>query len=421
MARWRPTLTVIPDADNAAVRFRLYPTPEQDVALRQHCTQARFVWNLALEQQQFASRYRPYRRGRRQLWPSYAEQNRQLTEARGAEPWLASGSVIVQQQALRDFAQAMGNYWAGTHGHPTWRRKDLHEGFRVVAVKAGHVRRLNRRTGEVLVPKVGRVRFRWTRAVGDVDSFRVTADRAGRWHVAFAQPPQPLEREATGAEIGIDRGVATTLATSDGALLHAPSMTTTERARLARLQRKLARQQKNSGRRQRTKRAIARLRARESDRVKDWVEQTTTALIKGHDLVAVENLHVKAMTKSAKGTMAAPGRNVRAKAGLNREILARRWGLFLRRLKDKATLAGVDVVEVNPHHTSLRCSCCGHTHAESRESQSRFRCRACGHEAHADVNAACNILAAGRAVTAWGGAPVAPLSREPQLVASNAA
>ena len=421
MARRCSTVTVAPAPNNAGVRFRLYPTSEQEVLLGEHCAQARFVWNLALEQQVFAERHRPYRLGHRQRWPGYAEQNRQLTEARAAEPWLASGSVIVQQQALRDFAQAMKNWWGGTHRHPRWRCKDVHEGFRVVAVKTGHVRRLNRRVGDVWVPKVGRVRFRWTRPVGAVASFRVTLDRAGRWHVAFAQPPEPLEREPTGAAVGIDRGVANTLATSDGRLLHAPAMTISERARLARLQRKLARQRKDSGRRDRTKLAIARLRATETDRVRDWMEKTTTALVQAHDMIIVEGLRVGAMTRSARGTATAPGRNVRAKAGLNREILARRWGLVLRRLKDKATLAEVEVIEVDPRNTSRRCSSCGHTDPESRESQSRFRCRACGYEAHADINAALNILAAGRAVTARGGVPFAPLSREPQLGASQAA
>jgi IS605 OrfB family transposase len=395
------------------VRFRLYPTPEQEEALRQHCAHARFVWNLALEQ---ANCYRPG-----QPTPGYAEQNRQLTEARAAEAWLGSGSIVVQQQALRDFAQAMKNWWGGTHHHPTWRRRGVHEGFRVVAVKAGHIRRLNRRAGDVWVPKVGRVRFRWTRLVRQVSSFRVTLDRSGRWHVAFAQLPEPLERESTGAAVGIDRGVANTAATSDGRLLHAPRLTEAERACLARLQRKLARQQKSSGRRERTKLAVARLRAKDSDRVRDWVEKTTTALVREHDLIAVEQLRIGAMTKSARGTVEAPGRNVRAKAGLNREILAQRWGLFLRRLKDKANLVGVEVIEVDPRNTSRRCSSCGHTDPESRESQSRFRCQACGHEAHADINAALNILAAGRAVTARGGVPFAPSNCEPQLVASHAA
>jgi IS605 OrfB family transposase len=266
----------------------------------------------------------------------------------------------------------------------------------------------------VAVPKVGRVRFRWTRPVGEARSYRVTCDRAGRWHVAFAQLPRPLEREPTGALVGIDRGVANTLGTSDGKFLHAPTMTKAERSRHARLQRELARQKPRSGRYERTRLAIARLRAREADRVKDWIEKTTTALVLDHDLIVVERLAVRNMTRSARGTLANPGRNVNAKAGLNREILARRWGFFLQRLKDKASLAGVAVVEVPAAYTSQRCSACGHVAAESRESQAAFRCVACGDTEHADINAARNILAAGRAVTARGGAQSSPSNREPQ-------
>jgi Transposase and inactivated derivatives len=389
------------------VRFRLYPTPAQEKALLEHCAHARFVWNLALEQ---ATWYRPQ-------WgptPGYVVQSAQLTEARAASGWLASGSFTVQQQALRDFAQSMRNFWAGTHGHPTWRRRGTHEGFRIVAVRPHHARRINRRWGDVFVPKVGRVRFRWTRAAGNVKSYRITLDRAGRWHVAFAQLPRPLDRQPTGAAVGIDRGVANTLATSDGEFLHAPVMTATERGRHARLQRQMARQQKGSTRRERTQHRIAQLRAQEADRVKDWVEKTTTRLVLGHDLIAMETLAVGHMTRSARGTLASPGRNVRAKTGLNREILARRWGLFARRLNDKAALAGVVVVEVPAAYTSQRCSACGHVAIESRESQATFRCITCGHIEHADTNAARNILAAGRAVTARGGEPSSPSNREPQ-------
>jgi transposase len=245
------------------VRFRLYPTATQELALLGHCGQARFVWNLALEQ---ANWYRPE-------WgptPGYVAQSAQLTEARAACGWLAAGSFMVQQQALRDFAQAMKNWWAGTHRRPTWRKEGVHQGFRVVAVRPGHIRRLNRHWGDVTVPKVGRVRFRWSRAVGEAKSYRVTRDRAGRWHLAFAQLPRPLDREPTGMAVGIDRGVTNTLATSDGKFLHAPSMTKTERARHARLGRRLARQKPRSGRHERTRLAAARLRAREADRVKDW-------------------------------------------------------------------------------------------------------------------------------------------------------
>src|SRR5580693_2486134 len=117
------------------------------------------------------------RRGRRGRMPRLAERCRQLTEARAESPWLAEGSAVVQQQAIRDHDQAMQNFFAGTHRRPTWRRKGEDEGFRIVGIGPGDVRRLNRNWAEVKVPKVGWVRFRWSRSVpGHVKSGRVTRD-----------------------------------------------------------------------------------------------------------------------------------------------------------------------------------------------------------------------------------------------------
>ncbi|MFZ0903211.1 MAG: transposase, partial [Mycobacterium sp.] len=165
-------------------RYRLLPTADQAVVLAEHCGHARYVWNLAVEQQ---LHWQPGRRA-----PGYNEQCVQLTAARAEYQWLAAGSQTVQQQALRDFAQAMSNFFAGTHRRPRWRKAVAHEGFRQVAVKAHHVRRLNRRFSRVWVPKVGWVRFRLSRQVPEgVKSYRITCDRAGRWHIAFAHAPQP--------------------------------------------------------------------------------------------------------------------------------------------------------------------------------------------------------------------------------------
>ncbi|WP_051232165.1 zinc ribbon domain-containing protein [Pseudonocardia asaccharolytica] len=165
----------------------------------------------------------------------------------------------------------------------------------------------------------------------------------------------------------------------------------------------------------RTRAAIARLRAREADRRRDWIEQTSTALARRYDLIRVEDLRITVMTHSARGTAETPGRSVRAKAGLNRSILAAGWGGLVRRLADKAP----DRVEkINLAFTSQRCSVCGHVAAESRQRQALF---ACGHASHADRNAARNI-AAGRAVTARGGTRLrAPANREPQSVTSPVA
>jgi putative transposase len=394
------------------MRFRLQPTPIQEAVLLEHCAHARFVWNLACEQHQH------WRPGRASA-PGYVEQCRQLTETRKAFAWLAAGSQTVQQQALRDFAQAMGKLFVGTHRRPTWRKAGVHESFRIVGRRGSQwdVRHRSRKVGEVWIPKVGWVRFRWSRPVSnEAKSFRVNRDRAGRWHVAFAVIPPPIEGPGTGEVVGVDRGVAVSAALSTGEQLSAPGLRETEAKRLKRLQRRLARAKRGSNRRTHLKTVLARLKARETGRRKDWVEKTSTDLARRFDLIRVEDLKIKNMVRSARGTLAAPGKNVRAKAGLNRSIHAAGWGHLVTRLEDKA--AG-RVERIDPAFTSQTCHTCGHRDPDNRKSQAVFRCRVCGHADHADVNAAKNI-AAGRAVTARGGRPLGgPVNREPQLVLSS--
>jgi transposase len=392
-------------------RYRLYPSPEQEAILSRHCAHARYVWNLAVEQH---AHWRPGRRSA----PGYLEQCRQLTAARAEHGWLREGSQMVQQQALRDFAQAIANFFAGSHRRPRWRKVGRDEGFRIVAVKPADVRQLNRKWGQVRVPKAGWVRFRWSRQVpGRVKSFRVTRDRAGRWHVAFAAVPEPVVAPGNAAVVGIDRGVAVSATLSTGELLTVPGLGTREQRRLLRLQRKLARSRRGSRRRGKTRTAIARLRARETDRRRDWAEKASTSIARRFDVIHVEDLDIRGMTRAVKGTADSPGRNVAAKAGLNRGILASGWGLLVRRLEQKAPGR---VRKVRPAFTSQRCSACGHVDAKSRESQADFACTACGYACNADVNAARNI-AAGHAVTARGGDGAArPVNREPQLLPQSA-
>jgi transposase len=394
-------------------RYRLLPSPAQEAVLREHCAHARYVWNLAVEQH---THWHPGRTSP----PGYLEQCRQLTRARAEHEWLREGSQMVQQQALRDFAQAIAAFFDPENraGRPSWRKAGRDEGFRIVAVKPSEVRRLSRRVGEIRVPKVGWVRFRWSRAVPPgVKSYRVTMDRAGRWHVAFAAIPEPIPAPGNGKIVGIDRGVAVSAALSTGELLCVPGLTARERKRLLRMERRFARAKRGSNRRRRVRLVIARLKARETDRRKDWAEKASTDLARRFDVVNVETLDVTNMTRSARGTAGAPGRNVRQKSGLNREIMRSSWGLLVRRLEDKAPGR---VEKINPAFTSQRCSACGHVDAKSRESQARFVCTACGFACNADVNAARNI-AAGHAVTARGGDGVArPVNREPQLLLQSA-
>jgi putative transposase len=364
-------------------RYRLQPTPWQEGVLLSHCAHARYVWNLCIEQESW------WRPGRGRM-PRLAERCRQLTEARAESPWLAEGSAVVQQQAIRDHDQAMQNFFAGTHRRPTWRRKGEDEGFRIVGIGPGDVRRLNRNWAEVKVPKVGWVRFRWSRSVpGHVKSGRVTRDRAGRWHIAFAIIPAPVEAPRTGDVVGVDRGVTVSAALSTGEMMTVPGLSAQERARLGRLELRLARAERRSARRGKVKMAVARLKAREADRRKDWCEKLSTDLACRFDVIRVEDLKIGNMTRSAKGTAVAPGSNVRQKAPGR-------------------------VEKVSPAFTSQRCSACGHVDAKSRESQAVFACTACGFACNADVNAARNI-AAGHAVTAREGFGITrPVNREPQ-------
>jgi putative transposase len=390
-------------------RYRLYPTSAQETVLLAYCAHARYVWNLAWNLHQFgqletygtASR-RLDQDGRESIHqkrrlvrplPGYLEQAQMLTEARAEYEWLGAGSVVVQQQALRDFDQAMRNFHAGTHKRPGRRRRYQDEGFRIVNLTGRGVRRLNRNWGQVRVPKMGWVRFRWSRRVPDAKSYRVTLDRAGRWHIAFAVIPDPVPAPGTGEAVGVDRGVVITAALSTGEKLHCPGMTGRERTRLRKAERRAARAPKESPERQAERAHIARLRAREADRRRDWCEKTSTGLARRFDVIRFEDLRIKTMTRSATGTAESPGRNVRQKAGLNRAILAQGWGLLLRRTQDKAPGR---VEKVKAAYTSLRCCACGWIDKNSRDSQAEFCCTACGFTCNADENAAVNIAAGPR-------------------------
>lgn len=383
-------------------RYRLYPTEVQEQRLLLYCGHARYVWNLAVEQLGYSTRER--------RMPGFAEQSRQLTDARHEHDWLREVPTVVGQQALRDFRQACANWWGGTHRRPTWRKKGRHEGFRITSGHGIRVEQVNRRWSKVRITGLGWVKFRRTRPVPDARSFRVTLDATGRWHVAFAAIPEQIVGPYDGSVVGIDRGVTVTLALSDGSMLQAPTPLPIRQAAQA-----LSRCKLGSNRRTKAKARLALLHVRNADRRRDWAEKASTSIARGYDLIRLEDLRVANMIRSAKGTLTVPGRNVRQKSGLNRSILNAGWSLFAKRLEDKASGR---VEKVNPAYTSQCCSVCGHVDRNSRESQSLFRCTACGHTSNADLNAARNI-AAGRAVR--GAQQSGASKREPQLPASSVA
>ncbi len=405
-------------------RSRMYPTSKQASIMLDHCAHARYVWNLAVEQ------HSHWHRGRKAA-PGFAEQCRQLTEARRDNEWLGAGNQTVQAQALKDFAKAKNAKFTAGFGEPTWRKKFQHEGFRVIgddripefepdgspklSTKTGKqvmgrsvvVQKLNKRWARVKVPGCGWVRFRLSvRGRGAVlpqaKTFRVTY-RNGQWHIAFAVIPEPDTAPGTGQIIGIDRGVTITAALSDGQKLNCPQLTTRERAQIRKRQRRAARAKKGSPEKAAEYAKVAKLKAREADRRKDWCEKTSTMLARTYDLVRFEKLNIKNMTASVKPKPdpKTPGqffKNGRAsKAGLNRSILAQGWGLLRQRTEHKAPGR---VEDVPAPYTSLQCSACKWIEKNSRKSQAEFLCVSCGFTCNADENAANNV-AVGQAVRPW--------------------
>lgn len=393
-------------------RYRLYPDANQEKALLTHCEHARYVWNLALEvfnhgtRETYGCASRKIGRDGRSFihqkrrpvaqQPGYMAQARQLTEARDEFEWLRAGSQMVQQQALRDFDTARGQFLAGTHGYPTRRKKWRNEGFRIVGLrgKQWDVRRVSRKVGQVRIPKVGWVRFRWSRAVPDAKSYRVTLDRAGRWHVAFAAIPAAIPGPGTGEVVGVDRGVAITAALSTGEILHCPGLGKREQARLRKAHRRAERAPNRSADKQAEYAKIARIHAHDADRRKDWVQKTSTDLARRFDVIRIEDLRIRNMTGRNMPRLAEDGtfqpNGAAARAGLNRAILAQGWGQLAECLESKA--AG-RVQKVPAAYTSLRCSGCGWIDKNSRKSQAEFACSNCGFTCNADTNASLNIAA----------------------------
>ena len=217
--------------------------------------------------------------------------------------------------------------------------------------------------------------------------------------------------------MGIDRGVVVSAALSTGDLLHAPGLTAREQTRLRRLQRTLARAKRGSNRRGRVKRAIARLRARETDRRKDWAEKTSTDLAQRFDVIRVEDLKIDEHDPVGEGTRESPGRNVRQKAGLNRGILGSGWGCRCAGWRRRPRAGWRRSSRITRASGARRAGRWTGTRARVKPSSG---CTACGFACHADANAARNI-AAGHAVTARGGDGVTrPANREPHLLLPSA-
>lgn len=377
-----------------AYKYRLEPTDVQAQRLRQMCGCARFVWNYGLAETQ-----RILDAG--QKLPSYAELCKMLTVVKGMPEtaFLSEGYTDNLQQKLKDLHGAWKRCFDKrlSAEKPVFKRKSKgNDSIRFV--NFDKYCQLDRK--RVKLPSgLGWVKFRQSRAVEGKIKNATVSQHAGGWYISFQveieveQPAHP----STSA-IGLDAGISKLATLSDGTIFEPVNSFKKNQAKLARLQRQLARMVKFSANWKKQKAKISRLHSHIANIRREYLHKVTTTISKNHAMVVIEDLKVSNMSKSAAGTVDEPGRNVAAKSGLNRAILDQGWYEMRRQLEYKQLWRGGQVLAVPPAYTSQRCACCGHTAKENRQSQAVFVCVACGYEANADINGARNILAAGHAV-----------------------
>jgi len=371
-----------------AFKFALMPTGEQERQMRRFAGACRFVFNRALALQK-----ERYERGEKKL--GYAGLCKLLTEWRnGPEtPWLADAPVHPLQQALKDLERAYANFFAKRAGFPRFKKKGQHDSFRYPDPKQIKLDQANSR---IFLPKLGWLRYRNSREVlGTVKNVTVSAS-GGKWFVSIQterEVEQPVPQATTA--VGIDLGVVRFATLSDGTVYAPLNSFRRHEEALRKAQQALARKTKFSNNWKKAKAKVLRIHARIANARRDYLHKTTTTISKNHAMVCIEDLRVRNMSKSAAGTAEAPGRNVRAKSGLNKSILDQGWFEFRRQLDYKLAWAGGHLIVVPPQNTSRTCPACGHVSADNRQTQARFLCVECGFEENADLVGAINILSRG--------------------------
>jgi len=373
-----------------AYKFRIEPTGEQQRLMHRFAGSCRFVFNQALALQQ-ANREAGGK------FIGYVAMARQLTAWRNSTEtvWLKEAPVHPLQHALKDLDRAYQNFFEKRADFPRFKRKGQRDSFRFPDSKQF---KLDQGNSRIFLPKLGWLRYRNSRQVlGTLKNVTVSLS-AGHWYVSIQTEREvAVPLHAAPLAVGIDLGVVRFATLSDGTVYAPLNSFKRHETALRKAQQAMSRKVKFSANWKKAKARVQRLHARIGNARRDYLHKTSTAISQNHAMVCIEDLQVRNMSKSAAGTTEQPGRNVRAKSGLNKAILDQGWFEFRRQLDYKLAWRGGWLVTVPPQNTSRTCPCCGHVSADNRQTQARFACVECGFEDNADVVGAINVLRAGHA------------------------
>ena len=388
-------------------KYRLFPTVEQAATLDQWFASVRLVYNSALEQRltygraqgsDFAGRNSSFASARQAREIPFRDQKDGRIGLK-SDPdlcWITETPRACFDAALRDLDKAWDNFFKRGAGKPSPRTFDRNNSltFKVFekSSKGFHTNILFGKDS-VKIPKIGRIAYKkHKKFYGEPRSASLIRED-NEYYICLSTLHPDVQIEHEGGAIGVDIGVAIPMVTSDGEVLTKNQNTKSLEERYKKLQCKFARQKnKSSQRRKKTKFELSQMKRKQARIRKAWIHKATTELTKRYSYIAIEDLKTSNMTASAKGDIQNPGKNVKAKAGLNREILNVAPYMMRHMLEYKAEWYGSHVEVVDPKHTSQTCSSCGHVSKGNRTSQSKFKCECCGVEYNADHNAAKNIL-----------------------------
>ncbi|ROR37575.1 RNA-guided endonuclease InsQ/TnpB family protein [Kitasatospora cineracea] len=375
--------------------YRIYPTAGQRQALARTFGCARVVYNDAL-----AARKEARKAGL--PFPKAGDLQKQVITAakRTAErAWLASVGVDPLIQSIRDLDSAYRNFFESVSGKRAGRkvglprfksRKDTRQSLRFT--RNGFRIRGN---GKLNLAKIGDVRVKWSRALpADPSSVTLVLEPSGRYHVSFVVDVEPDVLPESDTEVGIDLGLTTYAVMSDGTVIDNPRFLRKAEKRLKAAQRELSRKAEGGKNRAKARRKVARAHAKVADTRNNWLHQQTTRIIRETQAVYLEDLNVRGLGRTR----------------LAKSVHDAGWSTFRRMLVEKAARYGRHVGIIGRYEpTSQVCSTCGVPDGPKPLAVRDWICEACGVLHDRDLNAARNILAAGRAdrLNACGG-PVRP-------------
>jgi len=378
------------------VEFVVLPTSKEKAKkMFQTAGACRYVWNHFREKN--LADYQAFKNGNGQKpQTSFFSLALEFTKLRHETDWLRELPANPVKHTLKYFADSLGEAIKGRRGFPKPKSRAKTAPSFTIAADSGpfKIKKRNNKYSLFRIPKIGWVEMarRGGNPWEDGVTKQVVLRHDGhRWRALVFYEVEVEKKLDDEEALGVDMNVRQ-VATSDGHFYHLPDLKKKE-ARRKRYQREMARQVKGSNRRKNTKKKLAKTSRKIANIRKNWIHQTTKKISEKCGTIVTEDLRVKNMTASARGTVENPGKNVKQKSGLNRAMLDTAFGEIRRNLEYKCGR----LIKVNPAYTSQTCSHCGHTEKENRKSQARFQCVSCGFVSNADTNAAINIRRLGMA------------------------